>query len=472
MESVNIYREKISEFYDRISAYVRTKPDIYGFIESKENEFSSPDVPREQSEMILFDWVIFDYKDAYGETLLDKFIRDTAPVWEDKVTYEGFKDNHFGLFHVKAVKAGKEAMLALLPDKKEFHIYDSNLTRDAKKGDVIVVRILAFRDIYVTTGPAFKYPESMADTMSVMFEGRDDEKKKFRFTPRIFFKAIESDSPKKEKKGDLRSRAKDLGIKEEKVDELLEKMRLASADKNVDPVKLLTDFISTAGNYREDRMEGLAAAYFDKWNAVVADEGSQKGPLEEMLIEGPLRDAVMKEVRPLEIEDEYERKVKVGEFTDKWLDTPHKALEGRTPKQAILKERESRGNTQKEVSYTLSFDIMIPDKAAQKAGKLIDEALELMKDKKYKQAIVKFIKCTEITSADHMVWYNMAMCYIYTKQEEACLSCLINSLNIKPDYEFAAKGLNNLANYASSGIKAKAKKAAKKYGIKINEKTE
>ena len=97
MESIKIYREKIKEFYDRISAYVQTKPDIYAFLESKEKEFSHPDVPAEQSEMMLFDWVIFDYKDAYGGTLLDKFIKDTAPAWEDKATYAGFKDNHFGL---------------------------------------------------------------------------------------------------------------------------------------------------------------------------------------------------------------------------------------------------------------------------------------------------------------------------------------------------------------------------------------
>ncbi len=266
---------------------------------------------------------------------------------------------------------------------------------------------------------------------------------------------------KNPKSRSLLEAAEAAGINKEKVDELLEKISLAAADKSVDPQALFKDFVSDAENFRGDTMEGLATAFFDIWNAVAADKGSEKGPLEETLINGALRDAVMDAVKPFDIADEFERQVKVGEFTDKWLQTSQPALKGMTPNQVILKERESRGNTQKEVSYTLSFDSLITEEAGKKYDVLYIEAMELLKTQKYTKAIKKFHDCLEIFDGNHAAWYNLAKSYISTGNEEACLACLKKSIAIKPDYEFAVKGLKNLEQYAGKGVKTEAGKILK-----------
>jgi len=248
----------------------------------------------------------------------------------------------------------------------------------------------------------------------------------------------------------------------------MEKIHLAAKDRSVDPMALFNEFMDNAGNFHNETIEKLAAAYFEQWNAIAADKGAEKGPLEMVLIAEAMKEAIIKEVKPLEIEDPGERQRKVDEYKEKWLVTPLSALEGRTPKEAIQKEREIRGDNQKEVAYSLSFDMPAPKKAEQKAEKLYNEALELMKAEKYDEAISKYLKYIKLYSGNHVVWYNMSMCYIKQGRESSSLMCIKNSLDIKPDYDFAAKGLNNLINYGSREIKAKAKKMAKKYGITIH----
>jgi tetratricopeptide (TPR) repeat protein len=278
---------------------------------------------------------------------------------------------------------------------------------------------------------------------------------------------FEKRGTKKGKKTDIYEAAKEAGIKKEKVDDLMEKLHLAAKDRSVDPMALFNEFMANAGNFHNETIEKLAAAYFEQWNAIAADKGAEKGPLETTLIAGAMKEAIIKEVKPLEIEDPEERRRKVDEYKEKWMDAPLAALEGRTPKEAILKERESRGDSQKEIAYSLSFDLPAPKKAEQQAEKLYNEALELMKAEKHEEAISKYMKYIKLYNGNHVVWYNLSMCYIKLGRESSSLTCIKNSLDIKPDYEFAAKGLNNIINYGSSEIKTKAKKMAKKYGITI-----
>jgi tetratricopeptide (TPR) repeat protein len=468
MDSIGIYRKKMREFDDRINAFVDSKPEIRSLIGLKAKDFENSFLPADQTGMLLFDWITFDYRDKSGLTVLDKFLENGGFDWEDKATYAGFKDNKFGIFHVKAVKTGKEAVLAMLPQGKEYHVYDTTMTKEVKKGDVIVTRFIAFRDIYILSGPVLTYPETMADTMKVIFEGKEKTAADFQYTPLDLIDMFEKRGTKKEKKTDIYEAAKETGIKKDKVDALMEKIHLAAKDRSVDPMALFNEFMDNAGNFHNETIEKLAAAYFDRWNAIAADKGAEKGPLETALIAEAMKEAIIKDVKPLEIEDPVERQRKVDEYKEKWLVTPLATLEGRTPKKAILKERESRGDSQKEVAYSMFFDMPNPKKAEQKAEKLYNEALELMKTEKYDEAISKYLKYIKLYSGNHIVWYNMSMCYIKQGIESSSLTCIKNSLDIKPDYDFAAKGLNNLINYGSSEIRAKAKRMAKKYGITIH----
>ncbi|MCE5299599.1 MAG: hypothetical protein LLG37_01830, partial [Spirochaetia bacterium] len=370
------------------------------------------------------------------------------------------------IFRVEAVKTGEECMLEAMAGGKKYHVHDTTITRDIKKGEAIAGRVMAFRDIYVMTGPGMRLPGNSADMLKILAV-ENNMPQALEFTPLNLIEILSKNETAPEKPADIYKAAERAGISREKVDRTMERMRAAVMDRTADPNVMLNELVSDAGKSGRDILHDVVTAFFGQWNEIVADKSMKNGPLEITLVTESLKNAVLKEVKPFEIANETEQKRRIDEFTERWLDTPYSLIHGKTPRQAILEERESLGIARKDIDFSINFNTIGPDAPDEKAMTLLGQAQSFMQEEKFSDAIAIYLKYMELYKADYIVWYNLAMAYIMTNNELACLACLKNSLDIKPDYEFAIKGLNNLMTHGTKKIRKKAAALAGKYGIKI-----
>ena len=96
------YKDKMNEFYARISDFVSRHEEILAELMEKERIFATLQMDEADKKKIFFDWFIFDCKSSiFTKNLLRHFL-DIGPLEaEIKELYRGFLDNVYSVFEIK-----------------------------------------------------------------------------------------------------------------------------------------------------------------------------------------------------------------------------------------------------------------------------------------------------------------------------------------------------------------------------------
>jgi hypothetical protein len=133
------YKDKMDDFYSRISGFVSRHETILTELMEKERIFSTLRMDETDKKKIFFDWFIFDCRSSvFSKNLLRHFL-DTEPLEaKDKELYRGFLDNVYSVFEVKALRMGKEAIVRDLFNDKEYNVKETTLTQQLKRGNALL----------------------------------------------------------------------------------------------------------------------------------------------------------------------------------------------------------------------------------------------------------------------------------------------------------------------------------------------
>ena len=118
----------------------------------------------EYDEILLNEWLTFDFKFSDGQGMLEKYYNDNPhklPLYKLSV-YKHLQENYFGFYEVLEVNIGENMLLKNLKDDKEYRVKEVAGTMNLHKGDAIVCRVGNVGDHYELVGcdlPAFTMSE-------------------------------------------------------------------------------------------------------------------------------------------------------------------------------------------------------------------------------------------------------------------------------------------------------------------------
>jgi tetratricopeptide (TPR) repeat protein len=166
------------------------------------------------------------------------------------------------------------------------------------------------------------------------------------------------------------------------------------------------------------------------------------GPKEEVLTNAfyPL---VKKHVDPKEYASIEKGQTAADRFREKWLDTPHKMLNGKTPRQEILLERKQKNNP----STTIDLDtkiVRIIDYDENLAEKLYLEGIDAFNVGSIMKAAECFDQVTKMYPENYKAWANLGVSCAYCGSKKEALHFFKKALSINPDYTFAQERLTDV----------------------------
>ncbi len=455
------YIQKTDMFYAEMLEFIMSKKELFSKMAMYEKLFDYPGLDEAQRKSRCLDWFVFDYREAEGpRSVLDMFLEQAEVEPDKRGLCEGFKNNVYSVFEVKAVKMGKEALLVDFFRGAEHQVTDTTFTRHVQKGDLCVIRILPFETIKIIADDGYLFPRETSAFIRINREKFGNIKG--GLTPldvvRMFYGSDKSSNMEPKEK--LLYLAGKAGISEKKTEYLIEKMKKEAAGTG-DPMQIIQEFIGSTEKPGREDMEKIGKAAIDYWNSLINKPGviPAKGPVEKALLE--LAFSRFSSI----INDEKEKNPQKAQAKiDEWFKAPLAVIDGKTPEQAVLEERKELGNPEKRVHYSFNMQMVRHpefEKAEKEAEELFNTGIEYMKKNNYRKAIGVFKKYNEIWNKNPVVHYNMAVCSARLGDYKSAKVSLKTALKIDPAYKKAKDAMSDLEKYEKESEKLKKDKKKK-----------
>jgi len=461
------YKEIMRQFYACLADFISNKPEIIEEMADEERFFANLNMSEAERRNLVFDWYIFDYKsEVLSKNLLQYFL-EKAELNEDlKAIYKRFKDGIFSIFEVKALRIGKEMIVCDLATGKEYGIKDTTLTRQISKGQCGFLRVLPFEDYYILTGTGYFFPQEASHFIKLFFMDAEKHKKPFKLTPLIIYKIFFAQEEPEKLPAIERFRlfCQEGGLKEDYINEIIQSIRKEALNKG-DPQDIQKEIIAKIKPHPELDVKEIIQAFMDVWNGFVSEQNGyvEKGPLETALINAFMGYVQLK-VNPKRFKDEKRASQRAEELLEEWLKTPRQELDGRTPEEVILEERQKLGNLEKGVKFRINISALMPgEEVVQKANEAFARGRKLLIQNKPKEAIESYKEYISLHSQNPVVWHNMGIAYILLMDRINAEKCFKKALEIKPDYELAKRNMEILNNATRKDIE----RMAKEYRVKM-----
>ncbi len=128
-------------------------------------------------------------------------------------------------------------------------------------------------------------------------------------------------------------------------------------------------------------------------------------------------------------------------------------MEGKTPAEIILEERDQLGNPQKEIGFTIQINKLKPGiEEEQKMNALLDKARGLMQKKCVLEAITIMEDVLREYPDAYPVWQNLGIAYVLSQDRTNARRCFEKALEINPKYEMALRDLERLKNSSDKDL--------------------
>lgn len=453
------YKDKMDEFYSRISDFVSRHETILSELTEKERIFATLRIDESDKKKIFFDWFIFDCKSsAFSKNLLRHFLETEPLEAKTKELYQGFLDNIYSVFEVKALRIGKEMIIRDSLNDKEYNVKETTLTRHIQKGQCVLVRVLPFHGYYILTGVGHIFPKESTLIIKLFMQSKKKSPKRRNMNPleicEIFFAQDERERlPVQER---VKLFCQEAGLENAYIDEIIKTLKQrAENPKEQFQDDLIKDIMSKIKSYSGLRLEELSRSLMDLWNSFVSEgnPSAQKGPVETAIIHAGI-DYVQSKVNPDQYKDIKRAEAKAKEINDQWLNAPKEELGGRTPVEVILEERQRLGNPQKDVGFEISLTKLEMNVEIEKqAEKLFYQGIEYLRQHKPIEALRVYEAYCSLNPDNHVVWRNMGVAHILLLDKVKAQECFQRALEINPDYEMPRRNLMILKDATKEDLK-------------------
>ncbi|MCX6353509.1 MAG: tetratricopeptide repeat protein [Candidatus Aureabacteria bacterium] len=424
------------------------------------------------AEAMVMDWFIFDYKlKGLDKTPLEYFIDSNRdmPAAEQKI-YEALRMNIYSIFEVRAIKVGKEIILRDLATEKEYWVWEKMATKSLRKGQCIFARVIPFRDHYILAGGGHLFPDEAIYTIKLRYKMMRDRKVDMRLSPKQMAEIFSGSKDEKPEEMDLetleeriREKLEEAGLSDTTLIEILDKFNKVNEPSDV--IREITQKAVFPDYKDADQLLDLLNAL---WNKMPHESMGGLSPEErrKQFVRGPQEQDMLKEmaahleamINPNRYRSRKDINNVIAIAQKEWLDTKSPELDGKSPREVILEERQRLGNQEKEILITVSArPISITTRKQKEAKELYHAALELIKDGCYADAIEKYKRYIELSDKNHVVWGNMGAMYARLGNVKEALRCLHRSLSLKPDYKIARKNLELYGRKTKAELKKMAK---------------
>ncbi|MFH0732293.1 MAG: hypothetical protein V2A72_05170 [Candidatus Omnitrophota bacterium] len=455
------YRETMNGFYSKIADFISGHPEIIEELTEQEAYLKDLCMEDEKRRMLVLDYYIFDYKSPIlPKNLLLYFLSKADLDNETRAVYERFTNSVFSIFEIRALRTGKEVTIVDLITTKEYSVRDTTLTKNTAKGQCGFMRLLPFKNYYIFTGAAYLFPHRTSHFLKLHLLDIKSQKRVFKLTPleicKIFY------SQEKPERLPVRERFKLLcregGLEEAYIIEVMQRSKDRAQNKGEfnDILKEVFSKMKPSPDFNPDE---ITAAFMGMWNEYIAapKDYIAPGPTEHALI-GALMSLVQSKIKPNRYKNMQNATDKANGLMDEWLKTPRQELNGKTPKEIIIKEREELGNTIKTIKYRTDIaTLSVGEEVIKKAEDIYNKAHKLLMDNKPSEAIECYKEYLAINSENHVVWQNMGLAYMLLCDRVNAEKCFREALNIKPDYRVAKNNMAILLKASDKDIEIMAK---------------
>lgn len=434
----------MDSFYRRISKFISDNPAILKELQEKEALFSFLDINDTDKKKVFFDWFIFDHtSESLSQNTLSCFLQRADLSDDLKALYSRFAGNIYSIFEVKALRTGKEMIVHDLISDKEYQVRDTTITKDVSKRHSLFLRLLPFEDYYILASMGFGFPPSITPLMKLEIKNFKESHGEFKLTPLVMCN-IFSAQDKLEfllPQDRLRLFCREGGLSNSYIDDVLSELKELAAQKG-NCNDILTRTLANINPYSGFNPEKLSSAFIDVWNSFISEGGeAEKGPIEKAIV-GTCMGYVQNRVNPDDYPDLESAQKEVAKIQDKWFKTPKEELDGKSPEQVILEEREKLGNPQKIVKFRVELNRIEPGAEMEKKAKeLFDKGLDLVRRHKHKEAIAVYLEYLALNSQNYVVWQNMGLSYCMLIDKTNAIRCFEKALEINPDYDIAKRNL-------------------------------
>lgn len=413
-----------------------------------ENDFTD----HETLEIFLNQWIIYDRPTSiHRRTPLELFINAKVkhkPV--ERSVYEGFKRSWLGAFGIEAIQPLRSLTLVDLATGQVFDVQEERGTIGSKVGDVILARILPYGNEFLL-GAAYAHIQgSHARSMRYTWDRLRDRKPVKPLTALELAPFLLRPTPTVEKWQLVVELDDFLTAKKYAARSAADIVR--EFERRDDPNGLVSEVLNEVPLKTTAEINTLSQLLMDLWNALRAIPPSPgqpgAGPIESSIVHDML--SQMARQQPTgDIQTAAEAKDLGKTWYQRFLHIPQPELEGRTPWQAILAERNERGNPDTDFNYEFSA-IPVPNPEIDKFQQLFDDAIATFKKKEFALALNKYKKLLAF-GGDHVpeVWRiygNMGACACELGKYSLAQRYLKKALSINPDYEFGKRNFQRLTN--------------------------
>lgn len=450
------YQHEMDLFYSRIGRFIEERPELISELDTKLGFFGPLQMPDKDKRMLVLDWFMFDAKSkALRENPLDCLLKEADLDEETKQLYRNFRQSKFSLFEIKALRIGKGMLLINLLDNQEHQVFDVSASKTLQKGQCCLLRMLPFEDYFILTGVGYPFPASSTPVLRLIAKNMRESGRPVHLSPlqvcEIMFAAPKREQLPVRERFELICR--EHGISSDEIRQFLEEMRRKALNKegNEGFAEKIFDKLKPRPGF--DARE-LSEALVGTWNSFVAEQPDyvEKGPMETMLVRAAL-DYVGNRVKPDGRKNLEKLESQMNELQREWLNSPLEELEGKTPAEIILEEREQLGNPQKEIGFTMQINKLKPGlEEEQKVNTLLDEARGLMQERRVPEAIAIMESVLKEYPEAAPVWQNLGIAYVLSQDRTNARRCFEKALEINPKYEMARRDLERLMNSSDEDL--------------------
>ena len=269
--------------------------------------------------------------------------------------FESYKNNIYSLFEVLEIDLGKGLELFDIISKKNYYIKERRGTYAAERGSIIIGRIAKTDGSFVAISPAFNsFPKDAAFLLKKIFESKPT----LRLSAFDIFGTLlkKMDPPKSH---------------DELIDELQELTEKCGIDIDITSINKRINSSESPdeafpeiyhANIVEDKKRELIDLLYEIWNKYPRKEFNgkspqdidKKGPKEKMLIQALMMEIIRK-INPDNYKSIESALEAANRIKDKWINMPQKDLEGKTPLDAILEERKTLKNPDKDFNLNITL---------------------------------------------------------------------------------------------------------------------
>ena len=408
----------------------------------------------EQEANSLSETILFEIKVRDNKTPLELFVKEESLTNSEQDVYKSWlMQGIFGAFEVIEIFLGKGIRVKRFDGNETLLISEHIGSYSIKPGNVLISRALPIPNGWMFGGGvSYLLPEA------IVYEFRR-KRMSFNMTALEFLKIWYGKEEKQIKQHksyeQLKKELRDLILKEEipfDLEDFDDQIKIAT-----NPTVFFYPVYKATFGY-ETLEEKIMNLTMDLWSAIhhkldLFEEEIPMGQIETALVHDFMnycgqkfqKEDIIDPVEQLRLSDIWKKE---------WLNKPQKALDFYTPREAILKERQERG--EKKKTFNFNTTVFFSPKRWEKANILHEKGLAEFRNRDFQKARQYFSEVIDHYNDFPFIFRsfaNLGIVYITLGDKDEGLRLLKQAQKINPNYHFAQEHYKRIQGIPTQRIK-------------------